>query len=508
MRAVLEMQFASFASLLLLGACTGDGTLVVQVRSDLTPGFEFASVDVVVTADEGGTEERFERAARDDRDWGHGVRVAETSLPAGRYRAVVSAIDQSGATVVDRPVVFELASGEVRVTTVLLTRDCRGVECPASGDDASEVACLAGRCVDPACSEETPELCGAPACASAADCGGDPVASCAMRECTASGACVDRVDHAACGNEALACSATDGCVPAATGALSPPSAAGHVHLTALSDDGFRIFRLELAEGARPQNVSAALEAFLPTTDRTEDRSAGLSPDGEWFSTIASRGGCTNCLVVARLPDLSTAEVFSDVPIAPDGGTQFANGGDVMAYIETGRTGIGIMMREATGWSFRSLTAGAPYTFYKSPRISADGTKVLFVCGHGSTEVGVGICEIDTAGSVTELLPPGYDPEASPDWPNWAADGSLVFQADFGAEFQLWRIPVGSSTPELAFPFFTRETRDPCVLPDGRVATRLFGEIAVIGADGTAVALTVPTNLPADVFSFYLDACAN
>jgi hypothetical protein len=494
---------ASSILLIALCACSGDGTLVVQVRSDLVPGLEFASVDVVVMPAEGGAEERFERAARDDRDWGQGVRVAETSLPAGRYHAVVSAVDQTGAMVVERPLVVELGGGELRVATVLLTRDCRGVECPLSGDDAARVACLAGRCVEPECSEETPELCGAPACGSAADCSGDPVA-CATRECTASGACVERLDHAACGGEDLVCSPTAGCVPIATGPWSGPGPPGHVHLSAIGD-GVELLRLQLREDAPLENVSAVLDVFFPR-DQAQDRQSGMSRNGEWLSMVVQRSGCSNCLLIVPLRDLSAGELVSDFPAIGDGGTVPADDGNSVIFIEGESPGIAVSTREPGGWSSgRRITTGAPHTFYDWPSISPDGLRVLFTCGYEPDGANAGICEVGLDGAgLVEWLPPG-DPSGI-DHPTWAADGSVLFHARYDSmPVQLWRLTAPSGTPVLAFPDLVDEHSDPCALADGRVVALPYEGVAVI-SDTTE--LLIPFEPPPGYWEFYVDGCGN
>lgn len=192
-------------------ACTAEGTLVVQVRTDLLPGRELAAVVVDVTGPDGAPRStRTEAAAA--RDWGAGVRVAEhAGLAPGSYALDVRALDRNGAVLVGRPVRAELERG-VRVVTVLLTRACAGVRCPAEGGDATLTACVGGRCVAAGCTEEDASACGAAACADASACpavGG----ACARAECTASGACVPVLDHAACAAGEV-CTASRGCAPA------------------------------------------------------------------------------------------------------------------------------------------------------------------------------------------------------------------------------------------------------------------------------------------------------
>jgi len=190
----------------LIAGCESRSRLVVQVRSDLVPVRDFSRVAVTVTP--AGSAAELSLAADATTEWGRGVRGGEVELPPGRYALDIRAEDAGGRPVVTRPVRVELSDG-VQVVTVLLTADCAGVECPASGDDASLVACLAGRCVEEGCTEETPGACGTPECGDDGDCDA-PAGSCARAVCTASGVCLAEPDHAACAPQV--CAVEGGCV--------------------------------------------------------------------------------------------------------------------------------------------------------------------------------------------------------------------------------------------------------------------------------------------------------
>ena len=206
------------ATALLATACAPDtGTLVVQVRSDLVPDTELAAVRVVVTPSGGGDPIEVRRGVEESRSWGAGVRVTQLEdLAAGEYRLVVAALDRDGVVIVQRPVRAEIVSG-VTVVTVLLTRDCAGVECPGSGADPSEVACLAGRCVQEGCTEETPEMCGTRECETPAECPMGP-GGCVATECTATGACFEALDHESCSADEV-CAASGMCADPGGSAL-------------------------------------------------------------------------------------------------------------------------------------------------------------------------------------------------------------------------------------------------------------------------------------------------
>ncbi|MFK8002006.1 MAG: C-type lectin domain-containing protein [Polyangiales bacterium] len=77
--------------------------------------------------------------------------------------------------------------------TLVITRNCGNVECPAVGGDAVLRSCYGGRCADPRCTVETPELCPA-ICASDAECSSS---GCRRGRCV-DGACFSIPDDASC----------------------------------------------------------------------------------------------------------------------------------------------------------------------------------------------------------------------------------------------------------------------------------------------------------------------
>ena len=91
-----------------------------------------------------------------------GLRVAELpGLSPGRHDLVMT-LFAGDAVVADRAVRIDLQRS--LALTVLVTRDCADVSCD------EETTCRAAACVDVGCSELAPELCGAPECATDAEC--------------------------------------------------------------------------------------------------------------------------------------------------------------------------------------------------------------------------------------------------------------------------------------------------------------------------------------------------
>ena len=207
-----------FALVALAAGCDESGSLVVQVRSDLTPALEMSGVGVDI---EGrgtpGVWDVFVPAEATD-DWATGVRLAQLDLPSGEYRLRIGAEDLAGDLIVQRPVSVRVEGG-VHVVTALLTRACTGVMCPAA--NPAETACLAGRCVTPECTEENPEACAPAECTSVAECPA-PMHACARSECTASGACVVLPSSSAC-DAGEVCSTLEGCRPVGP-IIIPPDA--------------------------------------------------------------------------------------------------------------------------------------------------------------------------------------------------------------------------------------------------------------------------------------------
>lgn len=189
------------ATMVLLGALgcdPGNHTLVVDVRTDLTPGVEVDAFEVIL--DDGAPR----RVPLPAGDLLAGARLAELgSVPPGDHVVRVRAL-LAEVVVVERPIAVELRDD--RAITAVLARDCVDVDC--TGD--ANLACLAGSCVDWACTPETPERCPTPACAADADC--PARASCAEAACVA-GACLYAELAGACG-DGLACDPDAGCCDA------------------------------------------------------------------------------------------------------------------------------------------------------------------------------------------------------------------------------------------------------------------------------------------------------
>ncbi len=185
------------------GCAKGSGTgfdVSVDLRTDLVPGVEFTAVQVRLEGETTTLE-----PAHPERDYLEGVRVAEFEGVSGGAIELIVDVSNGSGVVVSRRVAVTVQNDTA--VTVVITRDCRGVECPGDGS-TSNTACLGGECVDPSCTPETPELCPTADCTVAADCDA-PMQACLEANCIV-GRCL-YADRGSCGDGRY-CDERSGCV--------------------------------------------------------------------------------------------------------------------------------------------------------------------------------------------------------------------------------------------------------------------------------------------------------
>ena len=187
-------------SIALLGSCNaGRHDLFVDIKTDLRIPSDFVAVELTVTRP--GTTEPLANevvaAFELEGDLLSGVRIGELlALEPGDYVVQVELRDSIGGLVIARSVAVNLQND--LVLTVVITRDCLGVVCPGTDDDAEETECLAGRCVVPECDPElTPELCGDSICSATTPCPAHATA-CLIGACS-DGVCLYAPQDSACG---------------------------------------------------------------------------------------------------------------------------------------------------------------------------------------------------------------------------------------------------------------------------------------------------------------------
>src|SRR5688500_257625 len=117
-----------------LAACTSDiSALAIEIRTDVLPGNEFSAIEILVGG--GGRDDRVRVPVFAGEDWSVGRRAAEIEpIEDGEYEIRARLLGSAGEVVVEG-----LSLTSVRgttVVTIVLTRDCRGVECTSPEGEA------------------------------------------------------------------------------------------------------------------------------------------------------------------------------------------------------------------------------------------------------------------------------------------------------------------------------------------------------------------------------------
>jgi len=283
------------AGLLLAGCSESEHELIVEVRSDLSPGIEFVAARARLV-----DPRREETAvATVGTPFAEGVRLAEwAALPSGSYELEVDAIDVNGDVVVARTVRIDLA--EDLAVTVVLSRSCADVVCPSDGDMPNQTTCASGRCVDPSCSDVATASCGAPQCDSDDAC--IPPSPCAVASCV-EGGCFFPPDDSLC-MPGQTCLPESGCTTDERVVIGS---------TYVGDDGGSRF---MATPYRPVAVmiQAYADSVQPPVFRTATMADGESkPMGEESPMVAN----------AILSFADDGFVIGDSPLVNESGASYA-----------------------------------------------------------------------------------------------------------------------------------------------------------------------------------------
>ncbi|MCA9604097.1 MAG: hypothetical protein KC619_00760 [Myxococcales bacterium] len=205
---------------LALGGCSASGfEMIVDLRSDLRPGYDFVVVRTSILEAPDPSVEGLRRtlAAATTDDYVTGERVAELpELPAGSYLIAVELLDGASTVVASRRARVDVHGP--RSVSIVITSECFGVTCPGVGDPTGATECSAGRCVSPECTADNPDACGIGGCATDDDC--PSIVSCSVGRCTG-GACFQAPDDTLCAMGTY-CDITDGCTPIPVMDAGPP----------------------------------------------------------------------------------------------------------------------------------------------------------------------------------------------------------------------------------------------------------------------------------------------
>ncbi len=299
--------------------------------------------------------------------------------------------------------------------------------------------------------------------------------------------------------------------------VTSSASTGHVTYTL----GETIYRVKALEGAKPENMTQALNALSPLPTGGRDNNLNISPDGTWLVLDTERfdPDCQGwaCLAVVK-GDLSTGDVVrvNGVEIHPDGFPAIASGGNLIVYENNDgshENDLWAVSRSSNNgdWSGPVLLTGSSvYQYNYQPAINAAGTKVLFDCTDAPYSAATGICEVGTDGTgFRVVLTPSDSPDGLPDTgelhqPDYAPDGSIVFEADWDGE-NLWRLSPGATTPVKISSSFTNDN-SPCVLPGGNIASLWLNrpggagdhELKVMKPDGSSYFMLVTGADVADI----------
>jgi hypothetical protein len=279
------------------------------------------------------------------------------------------------------------------------------------------------------------------------------------------------------------------------------------YVTFAQPDG-HLYRADADQIWPLEDVSLSLDALAPGLS---DQWLNTSPDGAFLLLSSDRFDprCAGWECLARVAaDLSSggALLVDGEPVHAGGFSAIASGGQLVVYMD----GFDLWAIRETdaGWSPPLLLTGAsPYEYNAQPALSADAATVVFDCGpvpYG--QAGTALCEVGTDGEGLRLVAsPSQVPGATAlHHPDYAPDGSIVFEADAGGE-QLWRLAPGATAAQLVAAGFNNDN-SPCVLADGRIASLWLErpgsagqhELKLLSADATAYAMLLVGQDIADV----------
>ncbi len=482
------------------GCAARETTLVVQVRTDLSPGRDFAEVRVTP-----GFASPIHTAAGAGREWGSGVRVAELpGLAVDSASLEVAALDAAGEVVVARPVRVALEGG-VRVVTVLLTRDCSGVVCPGAADLPEATACLAGRCVPDDCVVERGDACGPAECERDAECPGG--SACASARCVG-GACFLSPDHAACPIDEV-CDVAAACVPASPAGALSPRGPGHALITVTWGAEARSLRVELSSG-RIEDLTAHVSAGLGRSGPTFDSNAFASPNGRWVAMIDADFG----LIRVDLDGIEPPQyVLRDTVFTEQQGVAISDDGRRILFVKSVATGWGIVEATAEAGDFTTdltdLAAASPHEFNSQPR--RRGAEIVFSCSD-MTFFGAGVCAVPAEGGAVEVLrAPPVEDRVYVSGPAVEASGDLLLSETDpdGLNGRIYRLPVAGGEASLVSAAI-EYVYDPCALPDGRwLAMRRHPSFVLVVArdDAPEREISLEDVLPPGITNAELSDCS-
>ncbi len=257
----------------------------------------------------------------------------------------------------------------------------------------------------------------------------------------------------------------------------------------------------------------ALATKLDAQSAGTDQWANLARDGASIAFVTTRFGCQSgdCLAVASGDGSSASlvEHAAGTEIVAAGRPAIASGGALIVYPSVASDAghsedLYAIKKTASVWGAPTLlTAAMTAPYAHDLALSADASKVVFDCGPTEYQAPASdICTANTDGSGTSIViahtaGPGAVATSVTHHPDFAPDGTIVFEADWAGTEQVWRFTAPSSFAVVA-PSQTNDN-SPCVLPDGRIASLWLDgpgnagslhELKVMSADGASYVMAV------------------
>lgn len=247
----------------------------------------------------------------------------------------------------------------------------------------------------------------------------------------------------------------------------------------------QVYRIQAMEGATSENISQALDSLSSLPSGGKDSNLNISPDGKWLVLETERfdddcaGWACMAVVTSDLTSGNIIRVDGDV-VRQDGFPVIASGGNLVIFSNDGGThesDLWAVSRSSNNGNWETpveLTKASTYQVNYQPAISSDGKKVVFNCTNETYSGSGCICEVGTDGQGFHVVvTPADSPDSLPDTgdlhhPDYALDGSIVFEADWSGE-QLWKLKPGATEPARVTDTFSNDN-SPCILPDGSIAS--------------------------------------
>jgi len=250
-------------------SCKSTGVaLSVDLRTDYLPGREFVGVRTEIVPNGGGNQEIERLVVPNDARFVEGARVADFGdLPSGDVLVKVKVISPEGQPMIER--LARVTVSADYALTLVITRNCEGVTCPAPGGDLALATCDRGKCVRAECTTATPQYCAPPECANDTDC--HPDVDCVSGRCVG-GTCLFLPVDSKC-STGQKCDATQGCTPPLGPACKPTGTTETNCKDGIDDD-----------------CDGRIDCLDPDCDAKTCEDGDLCTEGETCSSSACSGG--------------------------------------------------------------------------------------------------------------------------------------------------------------------------------------------------------------------------